>query len=71
MYLSSKSLLFEHHYAYNLTDMQLLWFVRLSEPQLRPTFLELVDNLKDLLRQCAIQAQAAGNVLGDSSQKEL
>ncbi|XP_075100653.1 uncharacterized protein LOC107800226 isoform X1 [Nicotiana tabacum] len=42
-----------------------------SEPQLRPTFLELVDNLKDLLRQCAIQAQAAGNVLGDSSQKEL
>ncbi|XP_009608795.1 uncharacterized protein [Nicotiana tomentosiformis] len=44
-----------------------------SEPQLRPTFLELVDKLKDLLRQCAIQAQAARNVnvAGDSSQKEL
>ncbi|KAH0728156.1 hypothetical protein KY284_004021 [Solanum tuberosum] len=42
-----------------------------SEPQLRPTFLELVDKLKDMLRQYAIQAQAARNVAGDSSQKEL
>ncbi|XP_049377468.1 uncharacterized protein LOC125842248 [Solanum stenotomum] len=42
-----------------------------SEPQLRPTFLELVDKLKDMLRQYAIQAQAARNVAGDSRQKEL
>ncbi|KAJ8573941.1 hypothetical protein K7X08_010452 [Anisodus acutangulus] len=42
-----------------------------SEPQLRPTFLELVDKLKDMLRQYAIQAQAARNVAGDKSQKEL
>lgn len=42
-----------------------------SEPQLRPTFLELVDKLKDMLRQYAIQAQAARNVAGGNSQKEL
>ncbi|CAN4106276.1 unnamed protein product [Withania somnifera] len=42
-----------------------------SESHLRPTFLELVDKLKDMLRQYTIQAQAARNVAGDSSQKEL
>ncbi|CAN4094971.1 unnamed protein product [Withania somnifera] len=43
----------------------------LSDPQCRPSFQELVEKLKDLLRQHVIQAQAArSSTAGDSSQKE-
>ncbi|PHT33170.1 Serine/threonine-protein kinase CTR1 [Capsicum baccatum] len=43
----------------------------LSEPQHRPSFQELVEKLKDLLKQHIIQAQAARSTTGDSSsQKE-
>lgn len=47
-----------------------LCFVQLSEPQSRPSFQELVEKLKDLQKQYVIQAQAARNTAGDSSQKE-
>ncbi|CAI9765810.1 unnamed protein product [Fraxinus pennsylvanica] len=42
-----------------------------SEPQYRPSFQELVDKLKDLHRQYAIQFQTGRSVAGDSGQKEL
>ncbi|KAL3505623.1 hypothetical protein ACH5RR_031005 [Cinchona calisaya] len=42
----------------------------LSEPQSRPTFQELVERLRDLQRQYAIQFQATRAVAGDSCQKE-
>lgn len=42
-----------------------------SEPQSRPTFQELVERLRDLQRQYAIQFQASRAGIGDSSQKEL
>ncbi|KAK2990233.1 hypothetical protein RJ640_014685 [Escallonia rubra] len=42
-----------------------------SEPQSRPTFQELLEKLKDLQRQYAIQFQATRSTAGDSSQKEL
>uniref|UniRef100_A0A5B7AT19 non-specific serine/threonine protein kinase n=1 Tax=Davidia involucrata TaxID=16924 RepID=A0A5B7AT19_DAVIN len=42
-----------------------------GEPQCRPTFQELLEKLKDMQRQYAIQFQAARSATGDSSQKEL
>ncbi|KAK8623929.1 hypothetical protein V6N13_065289 [Hibiscus sabdariffa] len=40
----------------------------LSDPQSRPTFRELLDELRDLQRQCTIQIQQARNSGGDGSQ---
>ncbi|KAL0376350.1 UNVERIFIED_CONTAM: putative serine/threonine-protein kinase SIS8 [Sesamum calycinum] len=42
-----------------------------SEPRCRPSFQELVDKLKELQRQYAIQYQAGRAVAGDASHKEL
>ncbi|XP_011100756.1 probable serine/threonine-protein kinase DDB_G0282963 isoform X1 [Sesamum indicum] len=42
-----------------------------SEPRRRPSFQELVEKLKDLQRQYAIQYQAGRAVAGDASHKEL
>ncbi|PIN19218.1 Tyrosine kinase [Handroanthus impetiginosus] len=43
-----------------------------SDPQCRPSFQELVEKLKDLQRQYAIQYQAGrANVAGDANQKEV
>ncbi|KAB2092855.1 hypothetical protein ES319_A02G058800v1 [Gossypium barbadense] len=41
----------------------------LSDPRSRPTFLELMDKLRELQRRCAIQLQQARNSAGDGSQK--
>ncbi|KAG4157384.1 hypothetical protein ERO13_D02G059700v2 [Gossypium hirsutum] len=41
----------------------------LSDPRSRPTFLELMDKLRELQRRCAIQLQQARNSAGDCSQK--
>ncbi|KAG5240270.1 serine/threonine-protein kinase pakF [Salix suchowensis] len=41
-----------------------------SDSRCRPTFQELLEKLRDLLRQYAIQVQAARSVTGDSTQKE-
>ncbi|KAE8734188.1 hypothetical protein F3Y22_tig00000778pilonHSYRG00310 [Hibiscus syriacus] len=40
----------------------------LSDLQSRPTFQELLHELRDLQRQCTIQCQRARNLAGDSSQ---
>lgn len=42
----------------------------LSEPQMRPTFLEMLEKLKDLQRQYAIQFQATRVAAADAAQKE-
>ncbi|KAF9677212.1 hypothetical protein SADUNF_Sadunf08G0084500 [Salix dunnii] len=42
-----------------------------SDPRCRPTFQELLEKLRDLQRQHAIQVQAARSATGDSTQKEL
>lgn len=42
-----------------------------SEPQKRPTFQELLERLKDLQRQYAIEFQAARATSADATQKEL
>ncbi|KAL9389294.1 hypothetical protein Peur_017899 [Populus x canadensis] len=42
-----------------------------SDPQCRPTFQELLEKLRDLQRQYAIQFQAARSAAGDNTQKEL
>ncbi|KAI3469204.1 hypothetical protein Pfo_025867 [Paulownia fortunei] len=42
-----------------------------SEPQCRPSFQELMEKLKALQRQYAIQYQTGRAVAGDTSQKEL
>lgn len=42
-----------------------------SEPRARPSFQELVDKLKEMQRQCAIQHQAERASAGDSAQKEV
>ncbi|KAL0457502.1 UNVERIFIED_CONTAM: putative serine/threonine-protein kinase SIS8 [Sesamum latifolium] len=42
-----------------------------SEPRCRPSFQELVEKLKELQRQYAIQYQAGRAVAGDASHKEL
>ncbi|KAI3459212.1 hypothetical protein Pfo_015875 [Paulownia fortunei] len=42
-----------------------------SEPQCRPSFQELLEKLKDMQRQYAIQFQAGRAVAGDAGQKEL
>ncbi|KAJ6312325.1 hypothetical protein OIU77_013958 [Salix suchowensis] len=42
-----------------------------SDPQCRPTFQELLEKLKDLQRQYAIQLQAARSAAGDNTRKEL
>ncbi|GMJ02121.1 hypothetical protein like AT3G06620 [Hibiscus trionum] len=39
-----------------------------SDPQSRPTFRELLDELRDLQRQCTTQIQRARNSAGDGSQ---
>ncbi|XP_017633884.1 uncharacterized protein LOC108476245 isoform X1 [Gossypium arboreum] len=41
----------------------------LSDPRSRPTFLELMDKLRELQRRCTIQFQQARNSTGDGSQK--
>ncbi|XP_040946005.1 serine/threonine-protein kinase PAK 3 isoform X1 [Gossypium hirsutum] len=41
----------------------------LSDPRSRPTFLELMDKLRELQRRCTIQFQQACNSTGDGSQK--
>ncbi|KAL6193635.1 hypothetical protein ACLB2K_034719 [Fragaria x ananassa] len=41
-----------------------------SDPALRPTFQELLEKLRDLQRQYALQFQAARSAAGDSTQKE-
>ncbi|KAJ6429618.1 hypothetical protein OIU84_021093 [Salix udensis] len=41
-----------------------------SDPRCRPTFQELLEKLRDLQRQYAIQVQAARSATGDSTQKE-
>lgn len=38
-----------------------------SEPQLRPSFQELMEKLKDMLRQCAIQMQAGRAAAADAA----
>lgn len=47
-----------------------LFHEKTREPQHRPTFQELLDRLKDLLKQYMIQFQAARSATGDV-QKEL
>ncbi|KAJ6902787.1 serine/threonine-protein kinase pakF-like [Populus alba x Populus x berolinensis] len=42
-----------------------------SDPRCRPTFQELLEKLRDLQRQYAIQVQAARSATGDNTQKEL
>ncbi|KDP27910.1 hypothetical protein JCGZ_18990 [Jatropha curcas] len=42
-----------------------------SNPQCRPSFQELLEKLRDLQRQYAIQFQAARSAAGDNTQKEL
>ncbi|XP_050219400.1 uncharacterized protein LOC126669865 [Mercurialis annua] len=42
-----------------------------SDPHCRPTFQELLEKLRDLQRQYAIQLQAARSAGGDNTQKEL
>lgn len=42
-----------------------------SDPTLRPTFQELLERLRDLQRQFALQFQAARSAAGDGAQKEL
>lgn len=42
-----------------------------SDPISRPTFQELLEKLKDMQRQYALQSQAARSALGDIAQKEL
>ncbi|PIN23244.1 Tyrosine kinase [Handroanthus impetiginosus] len=42
-----------------------------SEPQCRPSFQELVEKLKDMQRQCAIQHHAGRAAAGDAAHKEL
>ncbi|XP_057957359.1 mitogen-activated protein kinase kinase kinase 1-like isoform X2 [Malania oleifera] len=42
-----------------------------SEPHCRPTFQELLESLKDLQRQFAMQFQAARSAAGDNAQKDL
>ncbi|KAI9195565.1 hypothetical protein LWI28_016111 [Acer negundo] len=42
-----------------------------SDPQLRPSFQELLEILRDLQRKYTIQYQASRSTAGDSSQKEL
>ncbi|XP_038719120.1 uncharacterized protein LOC120011982 isoform X3 [Tripterygium wilfordii] len=41
-----------------------------SDAHCRPTFQEILEKLKDLQRQYAIQIQAARSIAGDSTQKE-
>ncbi|KAL9402003.1 hypothetical protein Peur_005852 [Populus x canadensis] len=41
-----------------------------SDPRCRPTFQELLEKLRDLQRQYAIQVQAARSATGDNTQKE-
>ncbi|OAY56135.1 serine/threonine-protein kinase EDR1 isoform X2 [Manihot esculenta] len=42
-----------------------------SDPQCRPTFQELLEKLRDMQRQYAIQFQAARSAAGDNTQREL
>ncbi|PON64947.1 Phytochrome [Parasponia andersonii] len=42
-----------------------------SDPAHRPTFQELLERLRELQRQYALQFQAASSASGDSTQKEL
>ncbi|PPR93045.1 hypothetical protein GOBAR_AA27622 [Gossypium barbadense] len=44
-------------------------FSETSDPRSRPTFLELMDKLRELQRRCTIQFQQACNSTGDGSQK--
>ncbi|KAG8499552.1 hypothetical protein CXB51_006151 [Gossypium anomalum] len=44
-------------------------FSETSDPRSRPTFLELMDKLRELQRRCTIQFQQARNSAGDGSQK--
>lgn len=54
----------------HLADFKVNAFAKYSEPQSRPTFQELVERLRDLQRQYAIQLQATRAASGDGSQKE-
>lgn len=44
--------------------------IRRSEPQCRPSFQELMEKLKDMQRQCAIQLQAGRAAAADAGRKE-